>query len=785
MKAWLAKARRAARFEARWVLSHPKEWIAAVAAPLLWCFLLILALGDGLMQQLPVAVTDLDRSAASREVVQVLSALPSVRLVPFADPLSADRALRNASVYGSITIPKDFELDRRRGVGSPVALQINKSYYAVGTILEVDLKTALSSLKVQGAAVQLTQRGGTFAENARHLRLSLPEVYFAGNTGFNFAAYLLPTLIPGVMALGALLGFVASLVREWREERTGAWLAAAGGSATAAVAGKLAPWLFVWLVAGAAWVAGFAGVAGWGVTGSLGLWILATWLLVLAMASLAVLAVAVAPTWVLALSACICLVAPTFPFTGFSFPLDSMSAGAQLLGVFLPLTHYLKLQAAVWVLDAPADVLARHLLNLAAFTLVMGPAGLALFARRLRKRASERPPEAAAPASSTGFWSVFGLTTRHAFLSRDTMAIFGAAVAFYLLFYGWPYSGQQVEHIPTGVVDLDRSAASRAYVASLDATSAADVKFMVTNAAEGLDAFRRGDVDVLVTVPADYEKRLARGENASVHVLGNGAFPVKTRAVQGAAGGVAADAAARIDLAGFMTPGTPATMISAAKLAGPSVIVQHRFNEISGYGNYTVPMVGPVIVQAVILFGISVSLGNWLVLRRREAWIRATLAHPVRRGTAMFLAFWCIALGWFLYMHGFDFSFGEYGAMANHEALWLVALTYTAAVTALGMLLATLTGPGWTAPLTVSLSAPSLFISGAVWPLENMNPVVQGLSQLLPSTPGILASAAAAQAGAVTADVLPACLEMALLAVFYLAVALRRFAVMGRTGETP
>ena len=55
-----------------------------------------------------------------------------------------------------------------------------------------------------------------------------------------------------------------------------------------------------------------------------------------------------------------------------------------------------------------------------------------------------------------------------------------------------------------------------------------------------------------------------------------------------------------------------------------------------------------------------------------------------------------------------------------------------------------------------------------------MSPVVQGVAQLLPSTPGIPASAAAAQAGAATVDVLPACLQMTLLAVMYLVVTLWR-----------
>ena len=403
----------------------------------------------------------------------------------------------------------------------------------------------------------------------------------------------------------------------------------------------------------------------------------------------------------------------------------------------------------------------------------MGGVGLPMLVRRMHGWVKKEavPVSAVADTSGNSFLSVMGQTARHAFFSKDTIAVFAGAVAFYLIFYGWPYSGQQVENIPTGIVDLDRSAASRNYVETLTAAPAVSERFIVHDEAEGLAAFRRGDVDVLVTVPGDYEKRLARGENASVHILGNGAYPVKTRAVQGAAGAAASDTEARFALASVMNPGTPPLMSASAKLAGPAMTVIYRYNEISGYGNYTVPMVGPVIVQAVILFGVSVAFGNWLVVNRRERWMAAVIRHPVRRGLAAFLAFWLIALAWFLYMQGFDFSVGEYGAMANPQATFLVALTFTAAVSALAMALATVTGAGWTAPLTVSLSAPSLFISGAVWPLENMSPVVQGLSQLLPSTVGIPASAAAAQAGAATADVLPACLEMALLAVMYLGVA--------------
>ena len=322
MLCWFNRVARVAAAEVRQVLAHRVEWLTAVVVPLIWLAVLTLAFGPGLMTQLPVGLVDADKSAASREVVEALSAIPSVQFKSFESTLEADRALRGAKIYAALTIPPDFERERRRGVGAPVVLEINKTYYAIGTILELDVKTALAAQKVANLAVRMTQKGGNFTENAKNLRVTMPEVYFLGNTGFNFVAYLLPTLIPGVMALAALLAFVSTLVREWRTGRVRGLLKTAGGSVTAAVAGKLAPWLAFWLLMSCIWVAGFAGWGGWGTAGPVILWFTAAWLLILSMAALAVLAVAVSPTWVIALSCSICLIAPTFPFTGFSFPLD-------------------------------------------------------------------------------------------------------------------------------------------------------------------------------------------------------------------------------------------------------------------------------------------------------------------------------------------------------------------------------------------------------------------------------------------------------------------------------
>lgn len=797
MRSWFACIARVAALEVRQVRTHRIEWIAGFVAPLLCALLMVLLYGSGAMTRLPVGLVDLDGSALSRQTAMALEAAPSLELVPFASPLEADRALRARRTYATITLPRNFELDRRRGEGAPVELAVNKTYYAVGTILELDVKSALSTLKIAEAAVRSSAAGsgGGFAERARLLRVTVPDVEFLGNPAFNFSGYLLPTFVPGLMALGALLGFISMLTREWREGGLRRLLDAADGSSSALVLGKLLPWCAVWLAAIGVWTAGFAGWAGWGAAGPLAAWFSAGALLILSMAGLAVLATAVSPTWVIAVSLSICLIAPTFPFTDFSFPLEAMTPGARLFGRFLPLTWYLEAQSQAWVLDAPPDAVARTQLVLALLFLVPLAAALPLLAWRIPRWArAEAEAEALARAveetgptpdapSATGFWRTFQLALRRTFLSRDTALIAGGAVAFYLILYAWPYGTQQIQHVPVGIVDLDRSSVSRALLRELDASPAMEVRFVTPDEAEGLDALRRRRTDVLVTIPSGYAESLAHGRNSTLHVLGNGSFPVKARAVQGAVAGIAGDGLARIDEASVLTPGVSASTLAAAVLGRPAVRTTYRFNEIGGYGNYTVPLVGPVIVQAVMLMCIGMSLGGWLARRPREDFLQNAVAHPASGGIAILLAYFTIAFGWCLYMHGIDFLTGEFGGMSNPAAILLSSALYSAALAGFGSSVTALAGSNaWIAPLTVILSAPSLFASGAVWPAERIHPLVTGLAQLLPSTHYIPVSAAAAQDGATLADVLPGCLRLALLALLYGTAALL---LLGRAVETP
>lgn len=90
------------------------------------------------------------------------------------------------------------------------------------------------------------------------------------------------------------------------------------------------------------------------------------------------------------------------------------------------------------------------------------------------------------------------------------------AVAFYLLFYAWPYAAQNVTSIQTAVVDLDRSAASRAMIERIKSVAMINVVAIGTDRAEGESLYKTEKVAAVITIPENFEETCWP---ASIHPL--------------------------------------------------------------------------------------------------------------------------------------------------------------------------------------------------------------------------------------------------------------------------
>ena len=371
--------------EVQTVLSRPWDIAMFIVMPVIWCVLIAGLFGNGLIRDVPVGVVNLDHQPESIELEIKLDALPSVKLFSYTTPLEASDAVKRADIYAYLVIPPNW-LDRS---GTPQAASLElyfpKTLYAIATTLELDIKQTLLADQMQKLE-RLAQTAGLNSEQAKRAT-SLVTVHSItlGNIAFNFQAYILPTLIPGILHLALALAVGSRLLAEWRDKNVHDWINVAGGSPLIAFLGKALPWWMLYTLYGFIYVAVMTGYLGWWVQGSLLLWLLglAFFMAVMTLLPMFLIGVFMPLGWVIVLSCTVGYIAPIFPYTGFSYPLDSMAVPVQWLAMTFPLTHYFQFQGEQWIVAAPLGHSLYTLGKIAIFALVWFGAGYALFKKRV------------------------------------------------------------------------------------------------------------------------------------------------------------------------------------------------------------------------------------------------------------------------------------------------------------------------------------------------------------------------------------------------------------------
>ncbi len=758
---------RAVLEEARAVVKSPALFLTAVVMPIFWVVVLACIFSEGLMRNLPVGLVDQDNSAQSRQMVENLDAVPSVDFIGYPSVAAAQDDLAAGKIYGLMVFPNDWSSKSAGSrTDSAIELYLNRTYYAIAVTLETDIKTALASIAQERLLAQAAKTGGGLHGAKERFSVISADVLISGNPAINFQAYLLATLIPGVLALACILTCVGRLTREWRNKTTASLLEK--GNLRLTLCARLVFWTLLYSLYLVGYVAWFAGWQGWAPVGSVAVWCLGAVLLAAAMAACALLFTSLAPSWIIAMSAAICYIAPTFPFTGFSYPIESMDGAAQVFCQIFPLTWFLRLQSSQWVLGSGASHTLYLLCIMALFVLVPALLGSLLVKRRFaamaHKEAQQHPIH---DIQNTGFWATALEVIKRGALNPDTFAIFVGATAFYLVFYAWPYSNQQITSVPTAVVDLDRTAASRAIIERIHSLTMIKVLEQTADSATAKDLYQREVVDAVITIPQNFEADLLASKHTSLRLTANGAFPVKARAAMASLAGVVRELTVKESALALVRAGAPTSEIKFLSHTPVSLAEQSLFNTLSGYASYIVPVVMPVIIQAVLLMALAMTLGGWLSRNAPEKLMMTILSTP-KGVLSFFTGFWIFGFVWMLYALGVDFSLFDYRSMANPAAALLIGALFVGAVVWMGCAATLLLNSNaYAAQALVLISAPCVFLTGAVFPSSHFLLPADIVAALLPTTPGVNAMVGAAQNGASLSVLMPQIAHLIVLNVLY------------------
>lgn len=298
-------------------------------------------MGEGQPENLPIGVVDHDGSYLSRRLCHEINATQGVDVVGvYSTHHEARRAMQKQQIYAFLEIPAGTYANVLDFKAPKMALYANNSYLLAGTLSYKNLAT-ISKLSAAAVQREILRKQGYDEERVMGLIQPVElDAHLISNPMANYQPYVLTTVLPGIVALMAMLLTTYETGRERKEKTLGKWLKVEEGGALAAIIGKNLPYTLIFTLMGVVGNLIFFGPAHYVMLGNFWWLVLAMLLLVTASQSMGVLLSGLIPQQ--HLSVCVAAIygALSFSMSGFSYPVTAMPSPLQALANLFPLRHY-------------------------------------------------------------------------------------------------------------------------------------------------------------------------------------------------------------------------------------------------------------------------------------------------------------------------------------------------------------------------------------------------------------------------------------------------------------
>ena len=360
-----------AKREMKILRKNPIYFCCMIIFPVLTMFFFTTLLDEGLPQEMPVAVVDLDNTTTSRALVRRLDGFQSSHVVAHYPSVAAARhAMQENEIYGFLYIPKGTTENLLSARRPKVSFYYSNVSIAAGSMVMKDLKTIAT---LGSAAVgQATMRAKGFTDEQvqtflQPIRIDLHQV---ANPWSNYNMYLSTVFVPGVMMLFMFLISAYSLGMELKMERGKELIAKAEGNIVVAILGKYLPQAMVFLALIFFYEFYIYNVLHFTRAGALWTIVLLAVLQVFASIGFGVFIFGLMPSLRMSMSICSLWGVLSFSLAGSAFPVMGMDAPIQALTWLFPLRHYYMLYQITVFNGYPLIDAWFHLVALVAFTLM-------------------------------------------------------------------------------------------------------------------------------------------------------------------------------------------------------------------------------------------------------------------------------------------------------------------------------------------------------------------------------------------------------------------------------
>jgi ABC-2 type transport system permease protein len=281
-----------------------------------------------------------------------------------------------------------------------------------------------------------------------------------------------------------------------------------------------------------------------------------------------------------------------------------------------------------------------------------------------------------------------------------------------------------VRNVPVVVADGDRSNASRELIARFEGSPNFSIIETVTTVRE-IDPFlERGDAWLALSIPRGYEQELRSGRPVKVQVVADGSDSNSTTVALGYATSLLGGYAQEIATAGETAP---AGGIDARIRVWYNPQLESRYFMIPG-------------VLALILLVVTTNLAAMAIVREKELGTLEQLnVTPLRRWELILgklLPYGLIGMIDVLLVVAVAVLWFQVPLRGSFVLLIAMSLLYVLCTLSLGLFVSTISHTQQQAMMTATFFflTPMIYLSGFIFPIENMPAVIQPITYFIPLT---------------------------------------------------
>jgi ABC-2 type transport system permease protein len=346
-------------------------WFCMVLFPLATVIFFTSLMDDGLPQEMPVGVVDLDNTSVTRSLERRLDAFQMSKVVAHYPSVAAARqAMQRNEIYGFLYIPKGTTDNLLSSRQPKISYYYTYTTLAAGALLMKDLKTISTLGSAAIGQATLRAKGATDQQIQTLLQPIRVDLHQIANPWTNYNVYLTTMIVPGMIMLFIMLISAYSLGNEIKFNTSKEWVQMANGNMVKAVIGKFLPQFLIFLAVVFAYEWYVFEYLGFPYLGKPWTLILLGVMHVLSAQGFGIFAFGLMPSLRMSMSVCSLWGVLSLSMAGAAFPVMGMDAPLQSLAWLFPLRHYYMLYQTCVFNGYPLLEAWFHFVALGAFMLL-------------------------------------------------------------------------------------------------------------------------------------------------------------------------------------------------------------------------------------------------------------------------------------------------------------------------------------------------------------------------------------------------------------------------------